>query len=48
MGNSEKMHLLMHWLSEDQLHDFQGPVQNQNVGTSSKMVKNFKMTTAEL
>ena len=36
MGNSEKMHVLMHGLSEDRLRDFQGPVQNQNVGTLFK------------
>lgn len=36
MGNSEKMHVLMRGLSEDQLRDFQGPVQNQNVGTLFK------------
>lgn len=36
MGNSEKMHVLMCGLSEDRLHDFQGPVQNQNVGTLFK------------
>ena len=42
MGNSEKMHVLMHWLSEDQLHDFQGPVQNQNVGTFFKDGQEFQ------
>ena len=36
MGNSEKMHVLMRGLSEDRLCDFQGPVQNQNVGTLFK------------
>ena len=38
MGNSEKMH----WLSEDRLHDFQGPVQNQNVGTLFKDGEEFQ------
>ena len=42
MGNSEKMHVLMHWLSEDRLHDFQGPVQNQNVGTLFKDGQEFQ------
>ena len=42
MGNSEKMHVLMHWLSEDGLHDFQGPVQSQNVGTLFKDGQEFQ------
>lgn len=42
MGNSEKMHVLMHWLSEARLHDFQGPVQNQNVGTLFKDGQEFQ------
>ena len=42
MGNSEKMHMPMHWLSEERLHDFQGPVQNQNVGTLFKGGQEFQ------
>ena len=42
MGNSEKMHVPRHWLSEERLHDFQGPVQNQNVGTLFKGGQEFQ------
>lgn len=47
-GNSERWLSLTAWLSEDWLHDFQGPVRNDMWGPCSKPAKDFKSEAAEL